>query len=270
MKLHTGTTIHYSDVGQGMPLILAHGFMLDQSMFRPVGRQLKSHCRLVTWDARGHGRSIYEGNPFSQRDNAEDLLALMDELGIERAVVGGHSQGGYIAMIAALRHPQRLSGLVLINSSPHAQAPATLRQLETFTAKWRQQGPTEALCREIGAMVLGTARLDPWIDKWMAEPDRSLMNPLKAVIGRDDLTSCLDQIDIPTLVIHSSRDTNIPLAEAEDYAQRLAGALPIHVVDGAPHASCVTHPVEVAGAILAFLEKLGHCSLVHHAARATG
>lgn len=256
VTVRAGATVHYNDEGEGLPLLLAHGFMLDASMFEPMCPILRERCRVITWDARAHGATRYDGQPFSEWDNVDDLIALMDALGIERAVVGGHSQGGFIAMSAALRDPDRVMGLVLINTTPHGQAETSFADLNAFMAEWLRTGPTRALCEALGAMVLGGVGLEPWIKKWMAQPAEALMNPFRAVVEREDISDRLANIKAPALVVHSTADVGIPLDEAHAYARQLPGAGPVFVVEGAPHASCCTHPELVAREIIHHLDRV--------------
>ena len=127
-----GQEIHFEDSGgAGAPLVLGHGFLMDQSMFDPQVAALAPEFRVIRWDARGFGATRWDGKPFTYWDLADDLLALLDHLGLERAVLGGMSQGGFSAMRAALRKPERVRGLVLI-SVPRADG--TVASLGLFGA----------------------------------------------------------------------------------------------------------------------------------------
>ncbi|MGI5132343.1 alpha/beta fold hydrolase [Pseudonocardia sp. CA-107938] len=254
--LPTGPTIAYTDTGgPGLPVVLAHGFMLDSDLFAAQVEALSSQFRVITWDARGHGGTTYDGRPFTEWDNVEDLVALMDALGIDRAVIGGHSQGGYISLAAALRHPGRVLGLVLINTTSHSQVASTADtgEREHLAARWEIEGPTDELCRALAHMAFGGDDVEPWIAKWKARPPDSVLVPFRAVLHRDDLTDRLSRITAPALVIHGTADASIALDEARDYAARIPNAGPVVAVDGAPHASCYTHPRPVNEAILEFL-----------------
>ncbi|HAC46080.1 MAG TPA: alpha/beta hydrolase, partial [Chloroflexi bacterium] len=107
MPLHkiNGQWIHYEDTGGDQPpLVLAHGFLMDSEMFAPQVEALGSRCRIITWDARCHGETETTDDPFTYWDLAEDLRGLLDHLGIAQAVIGGMSQGGFVALRFALKH----------------------------------------------------------------------------------------------------------------------------------------------------------------------
>jgi 3-oxoadipate enol-lactonase len=254
--LSAGPKIAYEGVGQGPALVLGHGFMLDSSIFSGQVEALSDRYRVITWNARGHGATEDDGRPFTLRDNARDLIALLDALAIDRAVIGGHSQGGFVALSAALLAPQRVAGLVLIDTTPYGQEQNSFDGLEAFAAAWQSTGPTRELCRILGGMAYGGDDIEPWIEKWMKYPPAEFVRSFRAVIERDDLSSRLSEITAPALVVHGSEDSGISLAEARQWASALPNARPPVVIDGAPHASCATHPREVATAIDRFLSEL--------------
>lgn len=89
-------------------------------MFASQAAALAPEFRIVTWDARGHGRTRDEGLPFTYWTAARDALTVLDQLGVERAVVGGTSQGGFSAMRTALLAPERVEALILISTEAHS------------------------------------------------------------------------------------------------------------------------------------------------------
>ena len=94
-----GQNIHFDDTGgSGPAVVLGHGFLMDNTMFAPQVEALRSQYRVITWDERGFGLTEFDGQPFSYWDSASDCLGMMDHLGIERCVVGGMSQGGFLSL----------------------------------------------------------------------------------------------------------------------------------------------------------------------------
>src|SRR5712672_813165 len=115
-----GIQVGYADSGgDGPAVVLSHGYLMDASMFNAQVAALAPEYRVITWDARGHGGTPAPG-PFSYWDSARDVLALLDHLGIGRAVLGGMSQGGFLSLRAAMLAPERLRGLILIDSEAGA------------------------------------------------------------------------------------------------------------------------------------------------------
>ena len=111
-----GIEINYADSGgQGPAVVFSHGYLMDHSMFDRQVTALAPQYRVITWDQRGHGGTRATG-AFTYWDSAADVLALLDQLGVERAVLAGMSQGGFLSLRAALTAPDRVQALVLIDS----------------------------------------------------------------------------------------------------------------------------------------------------------
>lgn len=104
---------HYVERGSGFPLLLLHGNGEQCGYFEHQMEPFASHFRVLAIDTRGHGQTARGTAPFTIRQFADDLLAFMDRLGIEKAHLLGFSDGGNIAMVFALRHPERVERLIL-------------------------------------------------------------------------------------------------------------------------------------------------------------
>ncbi len=161
-----GTEVYYADTGGDGPVaVLSHGVLMDQSMFAPQVKALVPEFRVITWDQRGHGwdQSGRGGTPaqgpFSYWDSARDLLALLDHLGVQRAVLGGMSQGGFVSLRAALLAPDRVHGLILIDTQAGQEDPAVAPAYEQMHEVWRERvpGPSRKLSgRSSWALSSGT------------------------------------------------------------------------------------------------------------------
>lgn len=255
--LPTGPTIHYTDSGgSGPALVFAHGLLLDGSMFDEQVETFAPNYRCIVWDARGHGATSYDGAPFSYWDSARDGLALMDHLGIERAVLVGMSQGGFASLRGALLAPERVRALVLIDTQAGREIEETAPAYEAMAHSWVTQGPNPDLLPIICGLVLGPNGHGPWIEKWLARPQQELEQPFRTLMDRDDITARLGEITAPALVIHGSDDHSIPMERAEQLAAGLPGSDGVHVIDGGAHASNVTHPAEVNAVLAKFLAGL--------------
>src|SRR5712691_10004316 len=122
--------------GDGPPVILAHGFLMDRTMFAPQVSALSGEFRVITWDERGFGETEFDGKPFTYWDSAGDCLGLLDHLGIEQAVVGGMSQGGFLSLRAALLAPERVRALVLLDTAADAETPETIAANQGMLDMW--------------------------------------------------------------------------------------------------------------------------------------
>ncbi len=120
-----GITLAYRIQGrqEGDPLLLLHGFPLSSALWDRVLAPLAAYGPVVTPDLRGFGASDAPAGPYTMERLADDLVELLDTLGIERAWVAGHSMGGYVALALAEKHAHRVAGLGLLHSHPYADTP---------------------------------------------------------------------------------------------------------------------------------------------------
>src|SRR5438270_7911501 len=119
-----GQRLRFEDTGgSGPPVVLAHGFLMDREMFAPQVEALSPEFRVITWDERGFGETEFDGQPFTYWDSAKDCLGLLDHCKLDRAVIGGMSQGGFLSLRAALLAPDCVRALVLIDTQSGSAAP---------------------------------------------------------------------------------------------------------------------------------------------------
>jgi 3-oxoadipate enol-lactonase len=253
-----GQNLYFEDSGgDGLPVVLGHGFLMDHEMFAPQVAALAPEFRVITWDERGFGLTEFDGQPFTYWDSARDCLALMDHLGLDRAVIGGMSQGGYLSLRAALTAPQRVLGLVLIDTqadAEHADKRPVYRQL---LATWAEHGPVDELAQTIATIIIDepveNAR---WIAKWRARPKALIVEPGRCLLERDDISARLQEITCPAIVLHGTRDSAIEMDRAQALADGLRGCDGVVAIDGAAHAANLTHAEQVNPPLLGFLRRL--------------
>lgn len=250
-----GTNIFYQDSGgTGPAVILSHGFLMDHSMFDPQVEALRAYHRVVTWDERGFGRTPATGE-FTYWDSARDVLGLMDHLGIERAVVGGMSQGGFISLRVALTAPERVLGLILLDTQAGTEDADKVEGYGQMHDVWMAHGP-EPVQDVIAGLILGPGDWSSWFAKWATLDKEQFSKAFNCLMNRDDVTDRLGEITHPALIVHGTADAAIPVSKAEIMRDRLAGPSTLVTIDGGPHAANLTHPGPVNAAIKAFLTDL--------------
>ena len=252
-----GQRIHFEDTGgDGPVVILAHGFLMDLEMFAPQVAALRDQYRVVTWDERGFGATEYDGQPFTYWDSAADCLGLLDHLGVERAVVGGMSQGGFLSLRVALTAPARVRGLILLDTQAGTEDPEVVPGYEGMRDTWLAAGPVDDLVNAVAGLIISDPDVNPiWIAKWKQRPNDFIQQPFATLMGRDDVTDRLGEITCPALVVHGTEDVSISMEKAEALAAGLPGSGPVVKVGGA-HAANLTNPEPVNAAILEFLAGL--------------
>lgn len=253
-----GAEIAYDDTGgDGPAVILGHGFLMDRSMFEPQVEALRDEYRMITWDERGFGDTEYDGEPFSYWDSASDCLGLLDHLGIDRAVVGGMSQGGFLSLRAALLAPERVRGLILLNTQAGTEDPDVIPLYQGMIDAWVADGPSDELAGTTASIILTDPALSKaWITKWQDRPRETLGQPGTTLLTRDSIEDRLGEITAPALVVHGTADAAIAVADAERLVAEIPNAEPLVLVEGGTHATNLTHPADVNAAITGFLATL--------------
>ncbi|HEY1162585.1 MAG TPA: alpha/beta hydrolase [Candidatus Dormibacteraeota bacterium] len=254
-----GQWINYEDTGGNLgPIVLAHGILMDREMFAPQIEAAKAGTRFITWDARCHGDTENTVDPFSYWDLADDLKGLLDHLGIERAVIGGMSQGGFVALRFALRYPERVSALVLLGTQAGVEDPEKVATYEVMLDVWESEGLNDQLAETIAAIILGNEwpGRAPWIAKWRQMPRSLLRQAFQTLVSRDDIQNRLGEIKAPALVIHGTADAAIDIEKAHRVCSDLADCEQFVAVEGGGHAVNLTHPKVVNLAIQQFLGEL--------------
>jgi pimeloyl-ACP methyl ester carboxylesterase len=256
-----GQRLYYEDAGEtdAPAIVFSHGLYMDHSMFDAQVDVLRDRWRCITWDERAHGATESTTEPFTYWDSANDLLGLMDHLGIEQAVLAGMSQGGYLSLRAALTAPERVRALVLIDTQSGTEDPAHLEGYDQILDAWTNSpdGAPQEVLDIVAAIILGqgwegTAH---WQEKWRRESNDRIRQAYDTLVGReDDVTSRLSELTMPAVVIHGVDDVAIDAPTAQQLADALSSEL--HLIEGAGHAANLTHPADVNEKLHRFLAGL--------------
>lgn len=242
--------------GKGPAVLFCHGFLMDRTMFEPQVEELAGDFRCVRFDERGFGGTPAP-EPFTYWDLADDAVALLDWLDIDSAVFCGMSQGGFLSLRAALSHPERVAGLVLIDTQAGVDDEETLEGYRQMFRVWFEHGPVDELVNEVARLIIGDAPelAEEWIDRWRDIPPERLEFPAECLLGRDDVTDRLGEITCPALGFHGTEDESIPMERAEALHDGLPNSVGLVRVEGAAHAPNLTHPGAVNPPLRAFLEE---------------
>ncbi|MGH2806976.1 MAG: alpha/beta fold hydrolase [Actinomycetota bacterium] len=251
--------IYFEDAGgDGIPVLFSHGILMDHEMFSPQINALRgeaeggSEYRCVAWDERGHGQTEDSG-PFSYWDSARDAIALLDHLAIDRAVLVGMSQGGFISLRVALEAPERVRGLFLIDTQAGLEDPNVVPSYLEMAKQWAANGPQQHLAEASAALIVAPADATPWIEKWFTQPQHRVTEMMNCLVTRDDITERLREIDAPAVVVHGDADPSIPMSRAEELAAGLPRCDGVVQIAGGGHAANLSHPDEVNHELEEFL-----------------
>jgi 3-oxoadipate enol-lactonase len=253
-RTRDGTAIAYTliDAGSGMPRIaLVHSLAMDRSFWQPVVDQLAGKASLLLLDCRGHGASGKPAGPYTVELFADDLADLFEHVGWKSATVAGASMGGCVSLAFAARHPQRTSGLGLIDTTACYDAmPAWVDRAN----KAKQEG----LASLIGFQAtrwFGDAFREQSKDVVQASVDVFLRNDIPAyaetclMLGACDLRKALPGINVPTAVIVGEEDYATPVKMAQELHDGIAGST-LTVLKGARHLTPIERPEANAAELL--------------------
>lgn len=238
----------------GRAVVLLHPFPFDRRFFRDCALVQGEHHRIVVPDLRGFGESALPEGGFSVADLADDLAELLDTLRIERAVVGGLSLGGYVALALAARHRHRLSGLILADTKASADPEAARLARADSIALVRTAGVSAYVDKQLPRLVAASAsdELRAQVRMLAAQPAAAVVAGLEALRDRPDRTAELPAVTCPTMIIVGSEDVLTPPAEAEAMSAAIKGALLV-CIPGAGHLTSLEAPLAFNTAVAAFL-----------------
>jgi 3-oxoadipate enol-lactonase len=255
-----GHDIAYDDAGAGRPIVLLHGYPFNRSLWLEQIAALSDAYRLITPDLRGHGDSAVTDS-ITINDMAADVAGLLDTLEIERAVIGGLSMGGYVALAFQKQFPERVAALVLAD---------TRAQADTTEARAGREQQAQTALRE-GMPPIAEGMLSklfapetPATNSSVVSFVREMMlntNPkgaaaaLRAMALRDDHTERLGEIRIPALILIGDQDAITPPALSEEMHRLIAGSR-LEIIEGAGHVSNLERPDEFNQALRTFLDAL--------------
>jgi len=257
-----GITLAYSDRGKGLPLVLIHGFPLCRKMWRPQAEALaKAGCRVITPDLRGFGESDLASGTASMDIYADDIVALMDHLGIDKAVVGGMSMGGYLLLNLLERYPDRVAAPIFIVTKAGSDDDAGRARRTALAEACGTQGilPVAEAFRGIlfaPETMTANPELVDEVFGWMrATAPLGAVGGLVAMRERKDCVPLLGSFSQPALVIGADQDQAIPVENARILAEGLPDA-ELCILHGGGHMVNLEQPEAFNKAILEFLAGL--------------
>jgi pimeloyl-ACP methyl ester carboxylesterase len=252
--------VGYDDVGSGMPLLFAHAFPLNRTMWAPQVSALVDRCRCVAADFRGFGESSVVP-PYSMEQYADDLAHLLDQLHIDRVVLCGCSMGGYVAFAFWRRHRSRVRALVLSDTRAGADSDEVLARRRQLIGVARTEGATAVANLQITSLVGKTTREkqpDSYdaVHRRMAQaPVDGILGALEAMMVRPDSTPILSTIDAPVLILVGEEDVPTPVKEARAMHERIPGSR-LEVVSQVGHLANLERPAAFNHILTEFLGTL--------------
>ena len=210
-----GIELGYQIFGQGKPLVLLHGGFGSIEMFGPNVELLAKHRQVIGVDLQSHGRSPAADRPMRFETMADDIAALITQLGFQRAAVMGFSLGGGVALRTGIQHPEVVERLVLVSTpfSNHGWHPE-------MTAGMKAMGPHTAEPMKHSPMYAEYQKLAPNVDDW-----QTLVNQVTTLLKLDyDWSAEIPKLTMPVMLVVGDAD-GLPPAHAVEFFRLLGGGL---------------------------------------------
>lgn len=253
--------LYYKDAGQGEIVVFLHGFPLDHQMWENQVEALQANYRVITPDLRGMGQSEPASDVTSMEQLAGDVLSLLDELKVEKAILAGFSMGGYVAFSLLRQAPNRFKALVLANTRADADAVQGQINRMKMSASILEKGADAAKEAMLPKMFTEqTAHERPELvqklSNWMsAMKPIGLVHACISMAFRQNSVPMLPSIQIPTLVIAGQQDQITPPELMKGMASEIPNSQFVEI-EGASHLCPVEQPEAFNQALLAFLEQV--------------
>lgn len=247
--------ISYTDVGEGRPIVLIHAFPTDQRLWEPQIKGLKHNFRVITVDLWGFGESEQtDGQLITMTEYADEVRQLLDQLHLEKAIIGGESMGGYIALAFLEYYPEKVNGLILSNTQSLADSEETKKN--------REASAIDVLANGTNKLIEGfiSKALSPQAPEQMKVLLRSITevqtpmgiaSALRGMSSRHDTSNLLTISTVPVLIITGEQDKVITPQRSRDMHELAKNSKLVSIAD-AGHLSNLEQPEQWNRAVIDF------------------
>ncbi len=208
--------INYKIEGKGNPVVLIHGFLETSETWKDFSKALSADCLVISVDLPGHGKSDLYTEPYSMRKNAETIFHILNEEKIPKALITGHSMGGYVALAFAENYSYMMSGLCLFHSSPFADSEEK-KIIRDETIKQILEGNKNIICSNHAKAVYAEDNIENFQNEILtgteiakSVSEEGIIASLKTMMERVDRSDILETLQVPFLYILGEKDRFIP------------------------------------------------------------
>jgi 3-oxoadipate enol-lactonase len=253
-----GTDLHYEVEGTGPAVLFLHAFPLTLRMWDAQARALEATHQVVRFDARGFGGTPPGDGLLTMERIADDAVALLDHLGLSKAIVCGLSMGGYATFALMRRHPERVKALVLADTRTAPDSPEAKRTRSAQADTVRREGPPGIADAFLQKAVGDATRAErPELvgrvkEMILAASSRGIVDALAGLAARADSGPTLREIQVPTLVVCGAEDALTPVADSEAIQRGIPGSR-LEIIPKAGHLSALEDPAAFNAALARFL-----------------
>lgn len=255
-----GTNVHFANTGSGPAVVLLHGFLEDSSIWHNLAARLAHQFQVILIDLPGFGRSGGRGYCQTMDDLGLAVLAVIDQLAIDKFHLFGHSMGGYVTLAVAEKCPDRLQSYGLVHSSALPDSPEKQHDRERAISAIKQDltlfcaltlpnlfaETNRARCvNEIEQLINAASLLKP----------KNVVAAIRGMMARPDRTNVLAQANVPVLLLQGDNDPVVPMAIIAKH-RNLSPNLETHVLPNVGHMGYIESPEAFNTAIIGFLQNV--------------
>jgi len=255
---YKNTSIAYTDSGKGTAIVLLHGFLENQKMWNNYIATFAKKNRVITIDLLGHGETECLGYVHSMEDNAEAVQAVLAELRIRKAILVGHSMGGYVALAFAELYPDFVKGLVLLNSTAKEDNPE--RKVNRDRAIKAVKQSYKAFVSMAIANLFSENNRERLVQEIELVKKEALKTPLQAIVAslegmkiRKDRSLLFLQDSYPKILILGEKDSVLEYEETKSQIENTTIEL-VSFPDG--HMSHIENQEDLTAVLLSFFKKI--------------
>jgi len=258
-----GCEIYYEDVGNpaALAVVFIHGFPFSHEMWQPQLTILESGFRVITYDLRGHGKSGVGDGQYTLEFFVDDLIGLLDHLKIEKVSLCGLSMGGYIALRAVQRNPERILGLILADTQAKADSNeaklrrgASIKAVKAYGVKAYAEGFVKTAFAAESFKTKSNA-IDMIRKVIESNSALGVCGALLALATRTDTTEVLPAIHVPTLILVGEHDALTPVSASKEIHEKIHNS-EIHIIQDAAHMSNLENAAAFNRYVTDFLARL--------------
>lgn len=256
--LYKNTKISYSDSGKGTAVVLLHGFLENKTMWDVYVSELSKKNRIITIDLLGHGKTESLGYVQTMEENAEMVYEVLSKLKIRKTILVGHSMGGYVALAFAELYPEKMKGLVLLNST--SKEDSTERKKNRDRAIKAVKKDYETFIRLSIANLFSEDNRERLIKEIEEVKIQALQTPLQGIVAslegmkiRKDREFLLHKTTYPILLILGKKD---PVLNYEENVEQIKGTSVQLVTFPDGHMSSIENKTELLAVLTHFFKEI--------------
>jgi 3-oxoadipate enol-lactonase len=246
--LNNGTSIYYERQGNGPAMVLVHGYPLDRTIWTQVLPLLSDKVDLITPDQRGFGRSEPVSSFYSVHDMAGDIKSLLDHLQVEKAIIAGHSMGGYVALAFAESWPERVVGLALVASRVTNDNQTQKENRYSAVAQIEKEGVRPVATNMPSKLTKDEKLQADLTELIMKQSPLALIGAQQAMAERPDFSKSFGDFSFPIAMLAGIEDMIIPI-EAQREMVKLNSGAKLFELENAAHMLMMESPQATAVAL---------------------